>query len=87
MKRRWKSLAAVMLGICILAGMAVDVWADDGSEKGYTYNYDYWGDISYSPDAYRTIGVYTSVELGLDKSFSSAEGMYVKDNSVYICDT
>ena len=36
MKRRWKSLAAVMLGICILAGMAVDVWADDGSEKGYT---------------------------------------------------
>ena len=61
--------------------------ADDGSEKGYTYNYDYWGDISYSPDAYRTIGVYTSVELGLDKSFSSAEGMYVKDNSVYICDT
>lgn len=42
MKRRWKSLAAVMLGICILAGMAVDVWADDGSEKGYTYNYDYW---------------------------------------------
>lgn len=87
MKRRWKSLAAVMLGICILAGMAVDVWADDGSEKGYTYNYDCWGDISYSPDAYRTIGVYTSVELGLDKSFSSAEGMYVKDNSVYICDT
>lgn len=48
MKRRWKSLAAVMLGICILAGMAVDVWADDGSEKGYTYNYDYWGDFVFT---------------------------------------
>ena len=52
MKRRWKSLAAVMLGICILAGMAVDVWADDGSEKGYTYNY--WDEavpsqIGYQP--------------------------------------
>lgn len=74
MKRRWKSLAAVMLGICILAGMAVDVWADDGSEKGYTIIMLIGEIFRITGCIYRTIGVYTSVELGLDKSFSSAEG-------------
>lgn len=87
MKRRWKSLAAVALGVCIFLGTAENVLADDGSKRGYTYNYDYWGDIQYSPDAYSTVGVYTSVELGLDTGFNSAEGMYVKGNHVYICDT
>lgn len=87
MKRRWKSLAAAALSMCFLLGVSENILADDGSERGYTYNYDYWGDVQYSPDAYTTAGVYTSVELGLDKGFSSAEGMYVKENHVYICDT
>lgn len=78
---------AIMLCMGVVLGASECLLADDGSERGYTYNYDYWGDIQYSPDAYETVGVYTSVELGLDKSFNSAEGMYVKDNRVYICDT
>lgn len=87
MKRRWKSLAAASMSICLLLGISECVMADDGSERGYTYNYDYWEDVQYSPDAYTTVGVYTSVELGLDKSFSSADGMYVNGKNVYVCDT
>ena len=54
---------------------------------GYTYNYDWWGDVQYSPDAYNVVGVYTSVELGLDKKLNSPQGLFVSGNMVYICDT
>lgn len=87
MKQRVRKVFALLMGICIISGACMEVKADDGIEKGYTYNYDYWSDIQFSPDAYMVKGVYTAVELGLDKRFSSAEGMYVRDNMIYICDT
>jgi sugar lactone lactonase YvrE len=63
---------------------AVPATAADGS---YTYNYDYWGEIQKSPDVYSVARVVTSKELGLDKKFSAPKGLYVKDSSVFICDT
>lgn len=57
------------------------------TRNGYTYNYDYWEEIQYSPDAYSTVGVYTAAELGLDKNLSSPQGMCVQGKEVYICDT
>ena len=87
MKRRWKNLIAAAVGMCFILCIPQNAMADDGSQRGYTYNYDYWEDVQYSPDAYTTAGIYTSIELGLDQGFSSAEGMYVSENQVYICDT
>lgn len=83
MKRRLKSLFAVASIACSIMFSSITVYA----EECYTYNYDYWGDVQYSPDAYSVVGVYTSVELGLDKKFNSPTGMYVSGNTVYICDT
>ena len=57
------------------------------AEKGYTYNYDWWEDVQYSPDLYEVIGVFTASDLGLADKFSSPQGLYVCGDTVYICDT
>ena len=62
MKKTLKRVGALAAGILLLAGPCATVSA----ETGYTYNYDYWGDVQYSPDAYRVVGVYTAVEMGLE---------------------
>ena len=81
----------ILWGLVLAAGMLLspfaDVHAEDGLENGYTYNYDYWEEIQYSPDAYSTVGVYTAAELGLDKNLNSPQGMCVQGKEVYICDT
>jgi hypothetical protein len=84
---KWKTIIMIIMTAACLLGTVTQVHADDGSKRGYTYNYDYWGDIQYSPDAYRTTGVYISTELGLDQMFNNATGMYVQGDRVYVCDT
>ena len=49
MKKRFARIIAVMLcAVTILVMTPVAVLASEG----YTYNYDWWGDVQYSPDAY-----------------------------------
>ena len=55
MKKTMKRLSALLIGMMIELSSAMAVYADEG----YTYNYDYWGDIQYSPDAYEVSGVYS----------------------------
>ena len=57
------------------------------ADEGYTYNYDWWGDVQYSPDAYETIGVYTAEELGLETGFKDPSGLYITGSKLYVCDT
>ncbi len=83
MKKTLKRVGALAAGILLLAGPCATVSA----ETGYTYNYDYWGDVQYSPDAYRVVGVYTAVEMGLEKRLNLPEGLFVHGDMVYICDT
>ncbi|MBQ7359089.1 MAG: hypothetical protein IJW63_03220 [Lachnospiraceae bacterium] len=83
MKKTLKRLSALLLSVLMLVGSFMTASA----EEGYTYNYDWWGDVQYSPDAYRTVGVYTATDLGLDKNFNQAEGMFVCGNRIYVCDT
>ena len=47
--KKVKRIGALLLGVLMLAG-CVSMTAQ--AEEGYTYNYDYWGDVQYSPDAY-----------------------------------
>lgn len=56
-------------------------------EDNYTYNYDYWGDVQDSPDFYTVADTYTSEKLHLEKRMSNPQGLFVKDDTVYICDT
>ncbi len=84
MKRIIKSIGALALGAIVIATSSLSVMASDNS---YTYNYDYWGDVQDSPDAYTVNNVYTATSFGLDMNFKSPQGMFVKGNMVYICDT
>lgn len=52
----------------------------------YTYTYDYWGIERESPDAYAMNTVVLGNQLGIG-DFNNPEGMFVKDNQIYICDT
>lgn len=57
------------------------------SDENYTYNYDWWGDVQDSPDAYTVVGVYTAVDLKLEKGFSNPSGLFAQGDILYICDT
>lgn len=57
------------------------------ADTGYSYNYDFWGEVVNSPDPYAVKATLTHLELGLDKKLSKAQGLFVKDNLIYICDT
>ena len=83
MRKMMKRVGALMASVVIALSSSMVAAA----EEGYTYNYDFWGDVQYGPDAYTPVGVYTSVELGLDKKLTLAESLFVYENMLYICDT
>ena len=86
MRKMIKRAGVLLAGAMMLlsSSMAVCAASDGGR---YGYNYDYWGDVQASPDAYSVTGVYTSVDMGLDKNLSNPQGLFVYGNLVYICDT
>ena len=85
MKAAFKHLVICLVAVCLLGVPAAR--ALDGVEVSYTYTYDYWGDILHSPDAYRTEAVLTSSSLGLDLPMRNPQGLFVRGNRIYICDT
>ena len=60
---------------------------EDGYVSSYTYNYDYWGDLRESPDAYRVDQVIYSASLGLETPMRRPQSLFVKNQDLYICDT
>ena len=84
MKKRITKIGALALGVVIMAACGLTAAA---AERSYTYNYDYCGDVQDSPDAYAVSNVYTSVDFGLELGLKSPEGMFVKGDLLYICDT
>ncbi|MDC7294340.1 NHL repeat-containing protein [Butyrivibrio sp. DSM 10294] len=58
-----------------------------GSDGGYTYNYDYWGDYKDSADFYTVCKVFTSSDLGLDVKLKNPQGLFVEGNHIYLCDS
>lgn len=83
-KRIIKFTACLLCGVLCLSKIPPKTAS---ASLGYTYNYDWWGDVQYSPDAYDVVGVYTAKDLGLDTDFNSPSGMFIYDNRVYVCDT
>lgn len=83
MKKTIKRLGALLVGAVVILGSGMVACA----EGSYTYNYDYWGDVQASPDAYEVSGVYSAVDFGLETNLKNPTGLFVKDNLIYICDT
>lgn len=84
MKRMVKRIGALAFGAMILASSSMAVSA---AERSYTYNYDYWGDVQDSPDAYEVVTVLTAKDLGLDKNLLNPSGLTVSGDEVFLCDT
>lgn len=82
MRKRLYKITAILILIMLLSS-SVCVYAD----LGYTYNYDFWEEVQYSPDAYYVKTTLTYLELGLDKRLNNAEGMFILNDHIYICDT
>lgn len=83
MSRGRKTIGLLAISVLLMINLPVTVHA----EEGYTYNYDWWYDVQYSPDAYTVAGVFTAQDLGLDTRLSAPEGLFVYESMVYICDT
>lgn len=79
------SICSALVACMLLLCFSLEACAE--TQTGYTYNYDVWGEVVYSPDAYTVAGVFTAVDLGLEDAFKSPQGMFVYENYIYICDT
>ncbi|MCR5739081.1 MAG: NHL repeat-containing protein [Lachnospiraceae bacterium] len=77
-----------MAAACVIGVMLNPVQAEASMEhRSYTYIYDYWEDVQDCPNIYDVSRVYTSSDLGLDTRMNTPSGLFVKDNTVYVCDT
>ena len=86
MKVMYRLMALLMI-LMLLAGTTAAYAADDGYPSSYTYNYDYWGDVRESPDAYRVENVLYSAELGLEVAMRKPQSLFVRGEDLYVCDT
>ncbi len=86
MKRLIKWFALCLAGFIMLMPLAAFA-IEDGYSSTYTYNYDFWGEIRESPDAYRVDQVIYSGTLGLEKAMSKPQSLFARDNELYIVDT
>ncbi len=81
--KRLRRFSALIICMLLALASSMTVFA----EEGYTYNYDYWGEIQYSPDAYSVQKVYTAADMGLEGKLTNPQGLNVIGNMIYICDT
>ncbi|MCR5432275.1 MAG: hypothetical protein K6E95_06940 [Lachnospiraceae bacterium] len=80
-----KKIAVLTALVLVLA--AASPAALSNADSGYSYNYDFWGEEIHSPNPYAVKKTLTHIELGLEDKLSKAQGLFVKDNLIYICDT
>ena len=85
MKKMSGRLAALLSLLLVL--MPAALAAEDGFSMVYTYNYDYWGEVRESPNAYRAEQVILSGTLGLEKPMSKPQSLYARGDDLYVADT
>ena len=78
---------ALCMAMLLILPMGFALADNDGFSNTYTYNYDYWGELRDSPDAYRVDQVIYSVSLGLDTAMRRPQSLFVIGNELYVCDT
>lgn len=83
-----KTIARLLSILCVLVTVfAVPLTASAAGEGNYTYTFNYWGEIQESPDAYAVDVVLDYQDLGLDKPIRHPQGLFVKDDIIYVVDT
>ena len=76
-----KKIYLLFLFVCLFA--AAPVFSEPSN---YTYNYDFWLEQVASPDAYRVSSYILGNNLGIG-SFRDPQGLFVRDNRIYVCDS
>lgn len=84
MKRRSRILILTLAFVLMLPQLAGAV--NDGTNSVYTYNFDYWGEMMESPDAYRVEETVTSASLGLEVPMNAPQSLYVDGETLYVVD-
>ena len=84
MKKIVRGAAAVFAGLLVLTATPLTALA---GEYGYTYNYDWWGDVQESPDFYSVCKVFTGSDLGLETNLKSPDGIFADGDKLYLCDS
>ena len=79
MKRKSITFFILLFVLCPL----LFVYADP---TNYTYNYDYWNEQVATPDAYRASVYLLGTTFGTS-NLREPQGLYIRDNRIYICDS
>ncbi len=82
-----KRIPALFLLVLMVLPLGAALAVKDGYYTSYTYNYNFWGDVMESPDAYRVMTVLNSVNLGLETVMRRPQSLFVRENELYVCDT
>lgn len=85
MKLKRKIAAALLGAMTVLTVFPASV-ANATEVNTYTYNYDYWYLEYESPDAYQPMSYTTAADLGVT-ALKSPQGLFVRDNLMYVVDT
>lgn len=86
MRMKLKKLWLIPMIIILVSANCVSVSAN-ANLPYQTYNYDYWGDINYTPAAYIPDGNIAGVDLGTVNFVNPQDLFVAKDGRVYIADT
>lgn len=81
-----RKIAVALLCMTVVLTLCPAGIAEATEINTYTYNYDYWGLEYESPDAYRPTTFTTGAMLGIGE-FKTAQGMYIRDDRIYVVDT
>ncbi|MCL2880969.1 MAG: hypothetical protein FWF29_12060, partial [Treponema sp.] len=73
--------SGLLIGLVFITAGAVFSQATN-----YTYTYDFWDEANASPDAYRVSAYLLGAGLGI-QDFRDPQGLYVRDNRIYVCDS
>jgi len=87
MKKTARLLILIMVFLLAASMFSGALAGKDGYTTSYTYNYDYWGDLRESPDAYRVDQVIYSADLGLETGMSKPQSLFVRGDVLYVADT
>ena len=85
--RKFLLQTAAALAACAIVFLAAEPVTVRAREYGYTYNYDYWGDVQEGPDLYSVCKVFTSSDLKLEQKLNNPQGLFAYKDLLYLCDS
>ena len=77
----------LVVSLCLMLALPCVFAESDGYSSTYTYNYDYWGEVRESPDAYRVDQVIYSATLGLETPMRKPQSLFASGDDLYVVDT